>query len=414
MTLNNVSNVGEWHFEKSQSASPTHLVLVNQEINVPYRIVSWNIATKEDYKTLCYLKSQTTRYINLRIVAISAAALPAIALLAAGGLLVYLKVNTIFAAEAFFAIGGALAIGDLIAAIIIYRGKKGALTAAYHKLCSREGAHLDTLSKKEEVARTKMFKQAFQQFGNPDIICLQETWQTKTKDWEAVLPDGYAYYTHTDDNLNSNCTVVWNVQKFTKIAHASITYDGAYIDPEGTNSLQAPDTAVLLRDKANGTLICVNSVHLSSFPSGNSAVPDERGELALQKAAGIGHRQAEYDLNTMAGVDADLYIFAGDFNANANDNPQFEELKKQGYVTDNTDTAPTVYDARLSDTDGRAPISVKMDYIYAKAASDSLATVKQQKLKRTPLDNMKRPSDHIPIGAEVTLTRSSEVRTRAF
>lgn len=108
------------------------------------------------------------------------------------------------------------------------------------------------------------------------------------------------------------------------------------------------------------------------------------------------------DLATMNAIRPDIYIAAGDFNVTREHyKTRLDLLETDGYTTDFTDNAPTIFDANLETTDG-TPLPVKLDHIYAKGGANIMVRVQSLPLQRTELpDFNNRASDHLPIGATV-------------
>ena len=107
----------------------------------------------------------------------------------------------------------------------------------------------------------------------------------------------------------------------------------------------------------------------------------------------------------MEGVQADLYIFAGDFNVTAEHYPaRLDIIREYEYINDETDTSPTIYDANLKD--GETPKPARLDHIFVKGGKGGKVEIQNVDLPRTPLNAFNRPSDHLPIGAQVTYLRA--------
>ncbi len=384
---------------------------------------------------------------------VTGVALLAIGALIAGGLLHYLKINTI-AAWSLIGGGSALAVGALIGSLVLFirhrnaskenvhrapaqqewsegsnesdRQKKSAAYKIvswnvatfrdYSNLCSIKNGMVQGLqfleayqesqkgaayqaTDEESAARTVFFRQAFQQFGNPDIICLQESWEMRQEDIQAILPPGYSFFSYESD-AGKECTVVWHSEKFSKIGHTDLVYDPTHII--SVNS--APDTIALLKDNANGTTICVCSAHLRGFSLAYGTSEETLKQLELTKAQ-AGDNQTQVDLKAMDTVQADLYLFAGDFNVTMEHYQQrFDLIARHGYVTDRSDNGPTIYDANLKEEDGITPKPVRLDYIFVKGGKNAHVHIQHIDLPRTELNEYNnRPSDHLPIGAQVQL-----------
>ncbi len=244
--------------------------------------------------------------------------------------------------------------------------------------------------------RERLFKKAFLRFENPDILCLQETAEMGVDDFQKILPDDYSFFSY-ENRDGKECTIVWNSTKFTKIDHADLSYDAEYIS--SINS--SPDTIALLRD-ADKTLVCVASAHLRGFSLNYEALEETLKQQQL-RAAAAGDHQTEYDLETMKRAsEADVYVFAGDFNATPQHYPpRFNIIQRHGYITDGADTDPTIYDANLKEADEMTPTCVKLDYIFAKGREKVQVRVQQLDLQRTDLGVFNRPSDHLPVAAQV-------------
>lgn len=122
------------------------------------------------------------------------------------------------------------------------------------------------------------------------------------------------------------------------------------------------------------------------------------------KMAKPGDYQAEFDLDKQAQQPTDLCIFAGDLNATPKHYPERANiLRRRGYITDETDMTPTVYDGNL-ENDG-SPEAVRLDYIFVKAQNGKRVHIQSEQPKRTELNDFSnRPSDHLPIGARVTIS----------
>ena len=251
---------------------------------------------------------------------------------------------------------------------------------------------------KEKKARVGMFQEAFQLLGTTDIICLQESTEMQSQDLQNILPSGYSFFSY-ETTAGRDGTIVWNSEKFDKVAHANVTYDPTYIPlPEYCS---APDTIVLLRDRMNGTTICVGSAHLRGFSLAYNLLEKDEEQQELKKAQ-TGDNQTKYDLDTMDAISADLYVFAGDYNVTREHyQPRFDIIYNHAYITDIHDDNPTMYDINLKEQDGETPKPVKLDYIFVKGRKDVQVQVQHIDLQKTQLDNFNRPSDHLPIGAQV-------------
>ena len=81
--------------------------------------------------------------------------------------------------------------------------------------------------------------------------------------------------------------------------------------------------------------------------------------------------------------EADVYVFAGDFNATPQHYPpRFNIIQRHGYITDGADTDPTIYDANLEEADEMTPTCVKLDYIFAKGREKVQVRVQQLDLQK--------------------------------
>ncbi len=169
---------------------------------------------------------------------------------------------------------------------------------------------------------------------------------------------------------------------------------------------QAPDTIVLLQDVKEGTTLCVASSRLAGFSLGYDNLQFEEKEYQLTLAQ-QGDYQTDYNLNTMNNIQADLYIFAGDFNVTRDHYPQrLKMLEEDKYMTDLSDVEPTLYDANLKEEDKLMPQTVKLDYIYARGNNG--LKVEKEILGNTPLEKLERPSDHLPVAAKITMNLSQK------
>ncbi len=247
--------------------------------------------------------------------------------------------------------------------------------------------------------RTTLFKDAFTQFGNLDFGCLQESDHMDEEQLEAILPEGYSFYSceyevgdKTKKIMTHTSTLFWNTAKFDRVNTANM-------DPRSSK-----DAIVLLQDKENGTTICVGSGYLKGF---NLADSDEG------KSAGAihGDKDTSYDLKTMDLVKADLYVFAGDFNVTQEHYPaRLDIIREHGYTNDASDMNPTVHDANLKEEDGKTKKAVKLDYIFAKGGEGAKVEIRSSRVVGHDLeDYVNRPSDHLPVKGTITITRSLTV-----
>jgi hypothetical protein len=258
-------------------------------------------------------------------------------------------------------------------------------------------------SQEEYAARADLFRQAFHKFEDLDIICLQESWEMEPEDLKAILPEGYSTFSYYNSD-GRECAIAWNTSKFSKVDHANLSYASDYIS--SFNS--APDTIALLKDLINGTTICVGSAHLRGFSLAYATFEEEiRRQQELYKAQ-AGDNQARYDLAIMDAVQADLYIFAGDLNTTDEHYPaRLNIIRGHGYFSDTSDSNPTIYDANLKENDKKTPKPAKLDHIFVKGREGSQVLIHSiNPLQSTPLNNFNRPSDHLPIGAEISYTRA--------
>ncbi len=264
-------------------------------------------------------------------------------------------------------------------------GKNQTFTAARDALLT---GTFQRASHEEREERRQIFRRAFQQFGNPDIICLQESSELDRNYLTSVLPPGYAFFSYQNES-GRECTLVWKAAKFALDHYAQLTYDPEQIRSFNSN----PDTIGLLRDRTNGAQICVGSIHLRGF-SLAAPVPDK---------ALAGDNQARYTLDTMAGIQADVYIFAGDLNATREHYlNRFQIIEQHKYNTDEADVAPTIYDASLKESDNKTPKAVKLDYIFARGSDRTQVQIHQAPLQNVPLMQFaERASDHLPVAATI-------------
>lgn len=359
---------------------------------------------------------------------ITLTALFAISLLAAGGGLFYFKVNTI-AAWVLIGSGGVVAIGEIIVVVLFVcnnqREKKSTMlreenepspstkNSSYHIISwdlSNEFdlGNLSSVNIKIEnenrwtqapnesgrtylknyMKRLTLFKEAFQDFGQPDILCLQNCGWMYKGDLKDSIPPGYDYFAFNQGNLfESHNAIAWNAEKFSKLSHASLDYRTGDFDVY--TELPTPDIIVLLEDKINSTRICVDSACLYR-------------DFSLASCALVGNTQARYDLDTMNEVDADLFVVAGNYNATKEHCPRRFEIIQDShhYITDENDTIPTVFDENLKKSDG-SPLPVKKDHIYVRAREKADVEIKQEHPPSPKLGDLRLPSTHLPIGARI-------------
>src|ERR1700722_2856852 len=229
--------------ERGQKVKGTHKI----------KVVSWNVGTRGDYGNMCHLKQRVKFFMGKN---------------EREGAFVDIG-NNIFEDVGFFIAEEATTEKKALT-------KEEALWEAWQEVSTSGG--YDT-TQEEENARMGIFQHAFEQFDNPDIICLQESHQIeKEKDWERILP-GYTVFTYARYH-ECNCTIAWKSAQFSKVDQAKIMYDPDYIP----SSSSAPDTIVLLKDNANGTTICVGSAHLCGFSLAYETLEGEEKEANLQQA----------------------------------------------------------------------------------------------------------------------------------
>lgn len=233
------------------------------------------------------------------------------------------------------------------------------------------------------LARARLLRGTFEesQKAGADFICLQENGEF---DVRSSLPANYYSCTSGATSL-----IAWDNTKFQLLAYADFTYDSARMGI--TNS---SDTILLFQDRQQGVRLCITSAYLRAY---NLAEP--RVDHAAR-----GDYQTDFNLYAMSRVEADVYIFAGDFNVPrpCTSSTRLTQLLEARYVTDVEDNAPTIFDANLRDGAGLA-LPVKLDHIYARGAG---VGIQSHPVSTQTLDNFDRASDHLPVGAVVSLRKS--------
>jgi len=407
------------------------------------KISAWSFVEEEEQEDFSFFEANKGTIIMIGVIAFLA-----LGALAAGGTLLYLEMHTTVAWGLLGGGGGALLLDVVIGSVTLAcrngkdesnstdhskiqssanESKKIAqqhinykvvtwnvgTRADYFNMCSvkhdlAEGKLLSTAyenmarppyyspSQDEKTARKNLFHTAFTQFEKPDIICLQEDYEMDGTYISQILP-GYGGFRYQLKG-KSDASVFWDDSKFSLIGNAEVEYD--------LGEDRAPSTIVQLKDNNNGTTICVGSAHLRGLSLAKISSSDE----AIRKQEGItaevGNKQAKYDLGMMSAVQADLYIFAGDFNVTAEHYPaRLDLIREHGYVNDPTDTEPTIYDLNLTETDGVTPKPAKLDHIFAKGREGSQVQIKKLDLNKPTLNDFYRPSDHLPVGAQITYSR---------
>lgn len=280
------------------------------------------------------------------------------------------------------------------------------------------------LEENDFTQRKNMFKQQFFAFAaeGADIICLQESREITNNSkmagvenyLESILPENYGCFSCKDRNGDNECTIIFNQQKFDLIAYANLVYD-INVNQYGVWR-NTPNTLILLKDKENGTTICVASTHLQGFALNYKDYSEESEEEGKRKQQEkrksiAGEFQLQYELNTIKGVTelnetVDLFLYMGDFNVPFQDSSQrFTILNYYHYKTYKC-TQPTFLSGDLKDKNDRGPLPVKLDYIYAKGGKNYQMDIKNNdNNNEEKIYNFDRPSDHLPVRAKVVLKK---------
>jgi exonuclease III len=242
----------------------------------------------------------------------------------------------------------------------------------------------------ELKSRLALIRQVIEKQGHLDLLCLQESWQIKNlKD---ILPETFSFFIYKNKD-GYDGAVCWKKDDFRFLSHADLDYQQAM--PEALDA--APDTLVLLQHIPSNAKICVVSSHLRGFSLSSAQALGGQN----QKKAVDGDNQAIYNLNTLNKIPADLFVYAGDVNTTRDIyTKRLALLHQAGYVTDEDDKAPTIYDASLKESDQKTPKAVKLDYVFIRPGAVENASVQTQ--AATPIQDFSlRPSDHVPVMASL-------------
>jgi exonuclease III len=224
-----------------------------------------------------------------------------------------------------------------------------------------------------------------------DVICLQETGDKSNLYLADLLPAGYRFVT----NLNgSRSAILYNTQRVHLVATAQLTYPPTWLNSDG-------DAMVMLQTRG-GKRFAVCSSHCQGYnlsrPGAGSQGPEN------------GDYQAIYNAKTMDLVRQriDFAVYAGDFNVRRDEQgtQRISYLTDNGFITAEDMTAPTIYDANLTDRNGD-PLAVRLDHGFVKPGDLSrgkpAGSIRGCVVSREPLWSLDRPSDHIPIGFDIDL-----------
>ena len=255
--------------------------------------------------------------------------------------------------------------------------------------------------------RLRAFKTLFSQHQT-DLICLQEInirndekYQGKRSyltidEIRSVLPKHFAFTFCKDPNFGeTDCFVAWDARRFEFLGMPQ------KMDYSDVCRRDGPDTLVLLRDRLFNKEICVGSAHSVGFSL--ATVENEKNREVAKKQGQAGDQQLDYDLEKMASEPvrgrADLFIYAGDFNATWVDYPErLEKMENAGFVTDKKDQKATILDASLKLRDGITPKAVRLDYVWTKGKK--LIKIVSQTIGSV-YHFYGRPSDHLAVKAVI-------------
>lgn len=221
-----------------------------------------------------------------------------------------------------------------------------------------------------------------------EILCLQEVFGNKLDGKDSILPVHFA-----NQNYDNNCAVAWNMEKF-KLMRSDIEEDDrgrfcVFVD---------------LKNIQTNKIIRVASHHLWGYnlQGAQTAQKDNTqfGELAGPIKCLNSILTA---VKSCAEVTPDAIILGMDSNATPETSPQhFQTIIDHGFSRDLADTKPTNVNPDLNE-------AVKLDYLIAAPSNGNTVEI----TKKIPITmkngtewtlwNKKNPSDHLPIGATVTI-----------
>ncbi len=234
------------------------------------------------------------------------------------------------------------------------------LSAAFSQLPKQTEPAL-VPSEADAQARPGMFRETLT-VASPDLIFLADTWEMGAEELKAMLPPDYLFVSHQDGARRNNCTVAWKMESFTLLDHRGLTYTKEMIPPNG----RKPNTLVRLQDR-EGKKIAAIAGHLEGFNLNFAELPDVERAKALE-AAKLGDKQLESDLTVLNSMEADLHIYAADFNADRSIYPKrFTIIEGMGYKKAPVNSYATVYDVHVKDAAGD-PSPLRLDEIYFKGA----------------------------------------------
>lgn len=222
-----------------------------------------------------------------------------------------------------------------------------------------------------------------------EILCLQEVHDDKFKENDSILPSHFS-----NRNYGNNCAVAWDTTKYTLIGDFA-----TYKDDRGRDCVY-----VNLKNNQTNKIIRVASYHLVGYDLKKAQIAhqnDEQfGEITRPIKCLTGTLEA---LKNCDWLTPDAVILGMDSNATPETSPKhFETFETHGFIRDHKDTKPTNINADLCEP-------VKLDYLLASPLNggtveiESYVPITKKNGNEWTLWNKKNPSDHLPIGATVTI-----------
>jgi hypothetical protein len=230
-----------------------------------------------------------------------------------------------------------------------------------------------------------------------DVACLQETSDMSEAYLRDIVPAGMGFARLNPDGVNRAMSlVVWNPNRVRLVAGARLTYSEYMRNA-------APDVIAMFQT-VSGRTFTVCSTYCRGFNLNPLPSAQETSEQIQAKQALQGDYQTIYNVKTMDQVRrrVDFEFYAGDLNARQLDRAarRITYLQERGFQTvPDEDRHPTIFDAHLRDSDGN-PLPVRLDHGYIRHGRRQ-ATIASAVVSSQSLQNLKRPSDHIPIGFDV-------------
>ncbi|MBA3238390.1 MAG: hypothetical protein H0T62_08620 [Parachlamydiaceae bacterium] len=222
-----------------------------------------------------------------------------------------------------------------------------------------------------------------------DILCLQEVDNNIFKENDSVLPS------HFSSRIpRENCAVAWNTEKYRLIGEHS-TFRDAY-----NRTCVFVDLKIIHTNK----IIRVASHHLCGYNL-------KLAQLALQNGEKLDQLKRPLEclndtleaIKTCETVMPDVLILGMDSNATLETSPgHFETIENHEFIRDLQDTGPTNVNPDLNQP-------VKLDYLIAAPMNGRIIEIERhipiikKNGEEWTLWNKKNPSDHLPIGATVTI-----------